>query len=143
MMLTILHQGIGFTVEHTRKASDERLLSLLEGRLSRMLKAGTTLVEGKSGYGLELETEMRMLKVLHRANQKVLDQPDSSMQFDVNNPQLFKGPIEIVSNYCGAHSVPKGSTPTAAADDIVNNQVGHCTREWSLFSYKFLMKCWN
>lgn len=100
--------GIGFTVQHTRNASDDRLLQLLRQRLSRMLKCGTTLVEGKSGYGLELETEMRMLRVLHRAN--------------------LEGPVEIVSNYCGAHSVPKGSTPTAAAEDIINRQIPELKR---------------
>lgn len=55
--------GIGYTVEHTRKASDEELLRLLTERMDRMLQQGTTLVEAKSGYGLETETEMRMLKV--------------------------------------------------------------------------------
>lgn len=53
--------GIGFTVEHTKNATNETLSSLLISRLDRMLKFGTTLVEAKSGYGLELETEVIIL----------------------------------------------------------------------------------
>lgn len=49
--------GIGFTVRHCKEASEEELARLLKQRLDRMLKLGTTLVEGKSGYGLELQTE--------------------------------------------------------------------------------------
>lgn len=80
--------GIGFTVGHTREASEETLLKLLLERLDRMLQLGTTLIESKSGYGLETETEIKMLRVLHKAN--------------------AKHPMDIVSNFCGGHSVPKG-----------------------------------
>ena len=79
--------GINFTVEKTRAASEAELLNLLMDRLERMLKAGTTTVECKSGYGLETETEMKMLTVLEKA--KSLTQ------------------IEISSTFLGAHSVPK------------------------------------
>ena len=65
--------GIGFTVEHTKEASEEELSKLLKystlclrdhflrSRLDRMLKLGTTTVEAKSGYGLELETEVKQV----------------------------------------------------------------------------------
>jgi len=95
--------GIGFTVEHTRLASEEQLLELCLQRLQRMLRLGTTLVECKSGYGLETETEMKLLKVLHAAKSKTS--------------------IEIVANYLGAHSVPKGSSADEATDDIIKNQI--------------------
>ncbi|XP_038612874.1 probable imidazolonepropionase [Tachyglossus aculeatus] len=98
-----IHQaggGIHFTVECTRKASAEELFSSLKERLLRMLRAGTTLVECKSGYGLDLETELKMLRVIERARREL--------------------GIGISSTYCGAHSVPKGKTATEAADDIVN-----------------------
>ena len=80
--------GIYFTVEHTRKASEEELYQLLKSRLERMMHAGTTTVECKSGYGLDLETEVKMLKVLTRASKE--------LPF-----------IEISSTYCGAHAIPK------------------------------------
>lgn len=43
---------------------------LFQSRLDRMVKHGTTVVESKSGYGLETETEMKMLKVIHQVAQK-------------------------------------------------------------------------
>ncbi len=55
--------GIGYTVGFTRKSSEQELQKLLIKRLDRMLKYGTTVVEAKSGYGLETEAEMKMLKV--------------------------------------------------------------------------------
>jgi imidazolonepropionase len=39
-------------------------------RLDKMLEQGTTLLEAKSGYGLELETEVKMMKVLKKANKE-------------------------------------------------------------------------
>ena len=79
--------GIGFTVDHVRKASEEELYQHLHSRLQNMLKCGTTLVEAKSGYGLNTDTEMKMLRVLERAKKEL--------------------PIEISSTFCGAHSIPK------------------------------------
>uniref|UniRef100_A0A8C0UTQ0 Probable imidazolonepropionase n=1 Tax=Cyanistes caeruleus TaxID=156563 RepID=A0A8C0UTQ0_CYACU len=62
-----IHQaggGIHFTVEHTRKAAEDELLTTFQHRLERMLRAGSTLVECKSGYGLNLETELKMLSLV-------------------------------------------------------------------------------
>ncbi|KAM4672018.1 putative imidazolonepropionase isoform 1-T2 [Amazona ochrocephala] len=95
--------GIHFTVEHTRKATEEELFSTFKHRLERMLRTGSTLVECKSGYGLNLETELKMLRVIERAKQ-CMD-------------------IGISSTYCGAHSVPKGKTAAEATDDIINNHL--------------------
>jgi len=95
--------GIGFTVEHTKKSSEEELLALLEDRLKVMLRHGTTLVEAKSGYGLEAETEVKMLKVLKQAKSKQ--------------------PIEIVSNFCGAHSIPKGLGEQEATKNVIEVQI--------------------
>ena len=50
-------------VDHTKKSTKEQLKDLLVQRLDRMLNFGTTVVEAKSGYGLERETEMKMLEV--------------------------------------------------------------------------------
>lgn len=79
--------GIHFTVEHTRAADASELLISLSSRLKRMLQTGTTLVECKSGYGLDLQTELKMLKVIETARQSL--------------------PLTISSTYCGAHAVPK------------------------------------
>lgn len=58
--------GIHATVAATRAASDETLAVLTSGRLGRMLSAGTTTVEAKSGYGLTAEQEIRSLELLSR-----------------------------------------------------------------------------
>merc|ERR1712198_509485 len=86
--------GIHFTVEKTRAASEQELLELLLPRLRRMMQAGTTTVECKSGYGLDEENEIKMLKVLEEAKKIV--------------------PIEISSTFCGGHAVPKGGNTTDA-----------------------------
>ncbi|EGZ15704.1 hypothetical protein PHYSODRAFT_508196 [Phytophthora sojae] len=98
--------GINNTVRHTKKSSEAELSALLRTRLDRMLRCGTTLIEAKSGYGLETDTELKMLRVLHAA----------STDDDAH-------PVEIVSNYLGGHSVPDGMTAAAATDDIVNKQI--------------------
>lgn len=56
--------GINHTVRHTRASSRHELHQLAMPRLDRMMKHGTTHVEIKSGYGLEVETEMKMLRVV-------------------------------------------------------------------------------
>jgi len=95
--------GIGFTVEHTKKSSEEELLKLFLERLDRMARLGTTLVEAKSGYGLEKDTEIKMLKVIKQAKSKHA--------------------LEIVSNYLGAHSIPKGMKEDEATEDVIKNQI--------------------
>jgi len=79
--------GISYTVEKTRKASAAKLFDEARIRLDRMLSYGTTTCEAKSGYGLDTETELKMLKV-----QKKLDTTH---------------PIDIVSTFLGAHAIPK------------------------------------
>jgi imidazolonepropionase len=79
--------GILSTVEATRHASFDELLFLGEKRLDRMLSKGVTTVEAKSGYGLSLQDEMKILKVM-----KALQESH---------------PIDIVPTFLGAHTVPK------------------------------------
>jgi imidazolonepropionase len=60
--------GINSTVRATREASSKELLTTTLERLDRFLIYGTTTIEAKSGYGLDLETELRMLEVIRDAN---------------------------------------------------------------------------
>ncbi|MCU0303341.1 MAG: imidazolonepropionase [Thermoanaerobaculales bacterium] len=60
--------GINATVRATRAASFEGLLASTLSRLDRFLEHGTTTIEAKSGYGLDLATEIRMLEVIAAAN---------------------------------------------------------------------------
>jgi imidazolonepropionase len=78
--------GIQTTVKATRAASLDDLLALCLRRLDRMLLTGTTTVEAKSGYGLNLEDEVKQLEVLRDL---------ASLH-----------PIDIVPTFMGAHDVP-------------------------------------
>ncbi|HWR09926.1 imidazolonepropionase [Sporomusa sp.] len=93
--LEILERGGGIlnTVEATRAASLDELKELAARRLAGMLAMGVTTVEGKSGYGLDKETELRQLAVMSELNREQ--------------------PVEIVPTFMGAHAVPpeyKGRT---------------------------------
>ncbi|MDO8485915.1 MAG: imidazolonepropionase [Candidatus Limnocylindrales bacterium] len=78
--------GILSTVAATRAATTEELLAHGRRWLDEMLGHGVTTVEAKSGYGLDLETEIRLVEVAHRLG--------------------VEGPVDIVPTYLGAHAVP-------------------------------------
>jgi len=78
--------GIQKTVNATRQSSFEDLMKLGQERLDDAMEQGITTLEGKSGYGLELETELRQLSVMS--------------ELDATHP------IDVVATYMGAHSVP-------------------------------------
>src|SRR6266540_7213981 len=67
--LAVLERGGGIhaTVRATRDTSDEDLLALLRRRLARAVALGTTMIEVKSGYGLEPSEELRQLRVIAAA----------------------------------------------------------------------------
>lgn len=79
--------GIHYTVEQTRKASEQTLLDTFLERLQLMVSCGTTVVECKSGYGLDFASERKMLEVIARGRQHAR--------------------CELVSTFLGAHAVPK------------------------------------
>lgn len=60
--------GINSTVHATRRATEEELFATTMARLDTFLRHGTTTIEAKSGYGLDLETEIRMLEVIRKAH---------------------------------------------------------------------------
>lgn len=87
--LEILKQGGGIlsTVAQTKKASFDELYNQAKKSLDEMLLFGVTTIEAKSGYGLDLETEVKQLKVLKKLNED--------------------HPIDIHATYLGAHALPK------------------------------------
>jgi imidazolonepropionase len=78
--------GILKTVRETRKASFEKLVDLGIERLDAMLAYGTTTAEVKSGYGLTMKDELKLLEAIQRLN------------------QLHA--VDIVPTFLGAHAVP-------------------------------------
>ncbi|WP_129114290.1 imidazolonepropionase [Halegenticoccus tardaugens] len=95
--------GILRTVGATRAASDDDLLEILLSHLDTMLAHGTTTAEVKSGYGLDVETELRMLEVVARADER--------------------HPIDVVPTFMGAHAVPPGVDADDYVDEVVSEQL--------------------
>ncbi len=71
----------------TRAASEDALFEQARSRLARLLEEGVTTVEIKSGYGLELDTELRMLRVARRLEEAL--------------------PVTVRTTFLGAHALPE------------------------------------
>ena len=78
--------GINNTVSATRNASDEELLTSALDDLELLTRHGTTSVEVKSGYGLDLETELKQLRVIGKLQEI--------------------SPLDIKATFMGAHEIP-------------------------------------
>jgi imidazolonepropionase len=78
--------GILSTVRQTRQASLETLMDQTRPRLRSMFAHGTTTAEAKSGYGLQTETEIRLLDAILKLDQE--------------------GPLELAPTFLGAHAIP-------------------------------------
>ena len=61
--------GIWNSVQMTRAATEDELLLGLQNRISRHIKEGVTTIEIKSGYGLNMEAELKMLRTIHKAQE--------------------------------------------------------------------------
>ncbi|MDC8105514.1 imidazolonepropionase [Chryseobacterium sp. B21-037] len=59
--------GIWSSVQHTRNASEEELLKTLSERINFLISLGITTIEVKSGYGLDVENELKMLRIIKKA----------------------------------------------------------------------------
>ena len=86
--MSIMERGGGIvnTTKATREASEEELYNSAKRRLDDMLELGITTVEGKSGYGLDKDTEMKQLRVMRKLNED--------------------HPMDIVSTFMGPHATP-------------------------------------
>jgi len=86
--LEILKSGGGIldTVRKTREAGFDELYQKSEAFLDEMLELGVTTCEAKSGYGLDIENELKILKVIRKLNEE--------------------HPMDLVATYMGAHAVP-------------------------------------
>ncbi|MGH4125332.1 MAG: imidazolonepropionase [Clostridium sp.] len=105
--IEILNSGGGIlsTVENTRNIGIDQLVEESRKRLDIMLQHGTTTVESKSGYGLNLQTEVKILEV-----NKILNETH---------------PIDVVSTFMAAHALPKEykSDREAYIAEIINNMI--------------------
>ncbi len=78
--------GIRATVQATRAATEDELIEATRPRMEWMLSSGITTAEVKSGYGLSLEDELKMLRVIRRLDEA--------------------GPMRLAPTFLGAHEVP-------------------------------------
>jgi imidazolonepropionase len=101
--------GIWSTVEKTRAASEEELFQLAKKRVDWFLKCGTTTIEAKSGYGLTLEGELKILRVMRRLNGET--------------------PLEIVPTFLGAHAVPREMSSEKYVDLVINEMLPRVAKE--------------
>jgi imidazolonepropionase len=103
--------GILSTVSKTRQASVEELIRQTRPRLERMFAHGTTTVEAKTGYGLETQTELRMMQALLSLDEEL--------------------PIEIVVTLLGAHAVaPEFANEPAGYVSLICEKMLPAAREW-------------
>ncbi|MCL1996418.1 MAG: imidazolonepropionase [Defluviitaleaceae bacterium] len=111
--LDILRSGGGIlsTVNSTRAAGFEELQTKAESFLDKMLAHGTTTVEAKSGYGLDMETEIKQLQVVKALNES--------------------HKMDIVSTFMGAHAIPNEykDNPEGFVDFIINEMIPHVAKE--------------
>jgi imidazolonepropionase len=97
--------GINRTVRATRAASLNDLIAQAKRRLDTMLAHGSTTVECKSGYGLDTDTEIRMLEAIAQLNQQ--------------------HPVDLVATFLGAHAVPPeyADAPDGYVDLIIQEML--------------------
>lgn len=90
--------GIVSTVEATHRASEADLLDAALRRADALIAEGVAVIEVKSGYGLDRDTELKMLKTAREiARQR---------------------PVRVVTSFLGAHAVPKGQDPDHYIDEV-------------------------
>jgi len=102
--LEILASGGGIlsTVRETRNASEDALYEKTRGLYLEMLAHGTTALEIKSGYGLDLETERKQLRVIRRLKEEFGD---------------------VAATFLGAHAFPEGMDHEAYVEQLCNEMI--------------------
>ena len=101
--------GIWSTVEKTRAASELDLLAQAKTHANWLLHCGTTTAEAKSGYGLTVEDELKILRVTLQLKDEVA--------------------LEIVPTFLGAHAVPRELSPDEYLDVVVGEMLPRVTTE--------------
>ena len=101
--------GIWSTVEKTRAASEQDLLAQAKRHADWFLRCGTTTVEVKSGYGLTLEDELKILRVIRSLNEE--------------------SPLEIVPTFLGAHAVPREMDTDEYVELVIDQMLPRIAKE--------------
>ena len=127
--------GIWSTVEKTRDASESDLLAQAKKHASWFLRCGTTTVEAKSGYGLTVEDELKILRVMRQLNasRRTSDAIRESriastapVRVDAADTEAVP---EIASTFLGAHAVSRGMSPDKYVELVITEMLPRVSAE--------------
>ncbi|MCD0456774.1 imidazolonepropionase [Chryseobacterium sp. LC2016-27] len=99
--------GIWSSVQHTRNASEEELLITLLERIDFLISLGITTIEVKSGYGLDVENELKMLRMIKKAQEKTQATLVPTCLSAHLKPRDFEGTNKEYLNYILNEILPK------------------------------------
>ncbi|MEA2636251.1 MAG: imidazolonepropionase [Chloroflexota bacterium] len=105
-------RGIVRTVRETRKTDGAVLLELAQGRANRFLANGTTTIEAKTGYGLDLDNEAKLLDILRKLPSRT--------------------PLRVVPTFLGAHVPPPGLDRDVYVRSLIDEMLP-AFRPWAIF----------
>ncbi len=99
--------GIWSSVQHTRNASEEELLQTLLERIDFLVSLGITTIEVKSGYGLDVENELKMLRIIKKAQEQTKATLVPTCLSAHLKPRDFEGNNEEYLQYILTEILPK------------------------------------
>ncbi|SDQ83062.1 imidazolonepropionase [Chryseobacterium soldanellicola] len=99
--------GIWSSVQHTRNASEEELLKTLLKRIDFLISLGITTIEVKSGYGLDVENELKMLRMIKKAQEQTKATLVPTCLSAHLKPRDFEGNNQEYLNYIITEILPK------------------------------------
>ncbi|MDO3424116.1 imidazolonepropionase [Chryseobacterium sp. APV1] len=99
--------GIWRSVQHTRNASEEELLKTLLERIDFLISLGITTIEVKSGYGLDAENELKMLRIIKKAQEQTKATLVPTCLSAHLKPRDFEGSNEEYLHYIVTEILPK------------------------------------
>jgi len=99
--------GIWSSVQHTRSTSEEELLTTLLERIDFLISLGITTIEVKSGYGLDVENELKMLRMIKKAQAQTKATLVPTCLSAHLKPRDFEGSNEDYLNYILTEILPK------------------------------------
>ena len=127
--------GIWSTVEKTRAASELDLLAQAKKHANWFLRCGTTTVEAKSGYGLTVEDELKILRVMRqlnasrRASDGIRESRIPSIAAVRIDAAETEAVPEIVPTFLGAHAVPLEMSPEEYIEFVITEMLPRITAE--------------
>ncbi len=96
--------GISRTVESTRNSSKEQLITIGQERINQASMYGTTTLEAKSGYGLSLDSEIKLLEA---------------------SSEILEDKCNLLPTWLGAHDFPKGKSKDEYIEELITEQLPH------------------